>query len=251
MSLPPDYRKEESLWYCITHSKKAWEWNNLPTKHLMSEEKHPNHERNKEQDREDKLREMVGGVLATGLWFFLDLYFLYPENHQAAWWLGLLFIAFQLIQNSFMRLRTTVIAIAIMTLGGGVGSFFLPPKIPQETETHGWLIPANDPSPPNPCERFRPTPPNAIAIFLALTAHGLSMIRRSSKCTFVLWSHSNGTKREKSLSAQTFSMKLGISLPALNAVSFTWFSLQSPTTREVRIRAPWLSMTGKVTKCCI
>jgi len=28
---------------------------------------------------------------------------------------------------------------------------YFPPPLPQETGNHGWLIPANDPTPPNSC----------------------------------------------------------------------------------------------------
>jgi hypothetical protein len=118
----------------------------------MSEEEHPNDDETGEsRDPQDTFREMVGGVLATGLWFFIDLYFLYPESHKGAWWLGLLFICFQLIQNSFMRLRPSIIAMGIVALIGLIGDFFLPPMLPKETDTHGWMIPANDTTPANAC----------------------------------------------------------------------------------------------------
>jgi hypothetical protein len=152
MPLPPDYRKEESLWYCLTHSRQGWEWDGTSINHLMNEEEHPNDNPDTNNDPQDKRREMIGGILATGLWFSIDLYFLYPEHHQAGFWLGLLFVSFQLIQIPIFELRTTAIVIAlILGLVGGIGQFILPPTPLSETETHGWLVPADDTTPANAC----------------------------------------------------------------------------------------------------
>jgi hypothetical protein len=62
---------------------------------------------------------------------------------------------------------------------GGIGSFFLPPMHPQETETHGWLVPANDPMPKNECSRLSPLP--AGSLLLAIAGGGAYITTRTTK----------------------------------------------------------------------
>jgi hypothetical protein len=96
MALPPDYRNEESLWWCLTHDKGfTWEWERSD---LMREVKNGNSESDEKSRRKAQRREFIRITLLDLLGFVLVLYFVWPTSHVLALWS---FVAFTAIQFAF------------------------------------------------------------------------------------------------------------------------------------------------------
>ena len=109
----------------------------------------PYNERDTDDEREKKAREIIGAFFASIIWFFVDLTFVWPESHQRAYWFALAFVIAQIVQISQLRRRTIIKALAVWIIIWAVFYPFVPPNPPKETETHFWLVPASDPSPAN------------------------------------------------------------------------------------------------------
>ena len=120
----------------------------------MSEEK-PGHQ----------IGKRIGEFLILAIYLFLDVHSVWPESHIIA----LLVIppgvvALMLLDGGF-RTRWLVIITAALILICGVIYFVAPPILPEETEHHGWLLPADKPTPPNGCDGER-IPPNTMMFLL-------------------------------------------------------------------------------------
>jgi hypothetical protein len=113
--------------------------------------KHANNKRDADRERGRKLREIIGGIFATIVWFFIDFAFVWPESHERAYWAAIIFVAAQLIQIIQIPWRITVKILVGWFVIAPLGYFFLPATPKPETETHHWLTAANDPTPPNDC----------------------------------------------------------------------------------------------------
>jgi hypothetical protein len=127
-------------------------------------------------------------LFLTVLFLIFDFYFGWQYSHLVTWILATVAIAgsIVIVLPYPHGLVTGLVALII-----GIATLYvLPAMEPSETETHGWIVPANDPSPPNPCEgwaRF-PIPPKAIVVYLGsnsgwttsgqtiLQVHGRSLI---------------------------------------------------------------------------
>jgi hypothetical protein len=117
----------------------------------MSQKENPDDEGRTDGENEKKVRDIVGSAFATIIWFFVDLTFVWPESHERAWWLGIVFLPTQLLQISQIPLRTTVITVVIWLAIGGIGYRFIPPTPKPETETHFWVETGNEPTPKDLC----------------------------------------------------------------------------------------------------
>jgi hypothetical protein len=145
MALPPDYRNEESLWWCLTHDKGcAWEWERDD---LVPEGKsaHPESDE-KAGHKAQRRREFLLGFLV----FILGLYGVWTNWHALALWSLVTFVTIQSAFSSW-SVKTRVLVVIAAVVAGAIIQSEMPATPRPETDTHGWLIPANDPTPPNAC----------------------------------------------------------------------------------------------------
>src|SRR6266478_5295545 len=87
-------------------------------------------------------------LFLTGIFLFFECYFGWPVSHVVTWILMTVTVAGSLaivIPGIGIALGVIILLVGLLCV------YFLPPMPPPETETHLWLIPANDPSPPNSC----------------------------------------------------------------------------------------------------
>ncbi len=82
-------------------------------------------------------------------------------NHIAAVWVAVTIVSLYLID--LLRSQSVFWIPGIMMLGL-IASIIVPPMLPVETETHGWLIPASDSTPPNPCGTETPKSGGVVVI---------------------------------------------------------------------------------------
>ena len=127
---------------------------------MITEEDSQKNERDAKREREQKLREAIGGITATITWFLVDLTFVYPESRERAYWFAIVFLAAQIVQITQLRLRTTIKALVVWMIIAPIGYHFWPATPPKETETNFWLVPADDPTPPNGCSSQGVSVPN-------------------------------------------------------------------------------------------
>jgi hypothetical protein len=108
-------------------------------------------------------------LFATTIFLILEFYFVWSSSHIFTWILATVTVAGSLFLALPMPIGLTVAAIA---MAAGLGTIeFVPPMPLAETETHGWLGPANEPSPPDPCAHLgHPIPQNAIAVYFGSNA---------------------------------------------------------------------------------
>jgi hypothetical protein len=132
----------------------------------VSEEPNPDNERGLHRDSDQNIREEIGALLSAALWVLVDLRWVWPESHEWALLFGIGYLVFQCIERrtllkSYRALSTGVVGVLVV---GAVAYYFLPatPKI-ETFETHGWLTPGDDPTPPNDC----PKPASDEILFLA------------------------------------------------------------------------------------
>lgn len=107
---------------------------------------------------------VFGGTLLVGI---CDFAFFYHDSHLIAFiilasWLSLISV-YELHVRGVRRLGI-IAAILLIFTGALLASWIIGPVLPDETETHGWLIAANDPTPPNGCK-----PPPGALLFVAGT----------------------------------------------------------------------------------
>lgn len=121
-------------------------------------------------------RRHIGEGVALLLYFIIDGYDIWPKSHLIA----LLSAVAGASAILFAELRVKVWAVWTVTLVGiaGIIYFNAAPLLPEETETHGWLLPAHDPTPPNGCESY-PAPNNAL-LFIAGTNAAWTMANAKS-----------------------------------------------------------------------
>jgi hypothetical protein len=109
----------------------------------------------------DSIRKSVGEFILYGIFVLIDVLEIYPLSHLlglSAFVLGT--IALCLVEKS-ITLRWTVIAgIATSILSAFL--YFAFPYSPAAPVV-GWLQPANEPTPPNGCDR-EPAPPNSLLV---------------------------------------------------------------------------------------
>jgi hypothetical protein len=67
------------------------------------------------------------------------------------------------LDGSFSEYKIFIIT-AVLCVFCSIIYFVAPPILPEETETHGWLLPANEPTPPNGCDSM--APPKEAILFL-------------------------------------------------------------------------------------
>jgi hypothetical protein len=103
------------------------------------------------------------------LWFFLDVWFIWPQSHVAALWVFFGFVAIQLAFAFPIASSRYRYAIGVLLLAALIQPF-LPPVPKPETETHFWLVPAGDPlTSDNPCAEWvskGAVPSDAIFLFV-------------------------------------------------------------------------------------
>jgi hypothetical protein len=109
-------------------------------------------------DRQRHLRELV--VLA--LYFAYDGLDVWTVDHGKALLEGLIgIIAVLAIEVSLKRLIPIGVALGCCAY---VVDLVAPPILPSETESHGWLMPANEPTPPNGCTAMGAIPADALLV---------------------------------------------------------------------------------------
>jgi hypothetical protein len=113
-------------------------------------------------------------LFATVVFLVLEFYFLWYASHRITWIVATVTVAVSLLLVFPWPVGLVLFFLAVGV--GGITFFYLPPN---ETEFHGWLVPANDPNPaiPPPC---KPSPDATLVYLgssLALAPNDLNEIR--------------------------------------------------------------------------
>lgn len=123
-------------------------------------------------------RRHIGEAVALILYFAVDGFEVWPEHH--GWALVIAVAGISAICFGEFPVRWWLGITVFLAALAAVIYFWAGPVLPKETETHGWLIPKNDPTPPNGCSMMQ-MPANAL-LFLAgtngawTTANGRSVL---------------------------------------------------------------------------
>ncbi|HTW88990.1 MAG TPA: hypothetical protein VMD75_13390 [Candidatus Binataceae bacterium] len=100
-------------------------------------------EAREQAERKRQRRDVIGTVLFELLWFGSDAYWFWPQSPIATLWIGSIGVAIAIYRH-VDSLDFVVRAIAATAATALIVQPYLPKVLPAETETHGWLIPAND-----------------------------------------------------------------------------------------------------------
>jgi hypothetical protein len=93
-------------------------------------------------------------LFATTIFLILEFYFVWSSSHIFTWVLAVVTVSVSLFLAFPMPIGVTLATIAMAV---GLGTIELVPSMPLvETEMHGWLVPANDPTPTNACSNILP-----------------------------------------------------------------------------------------------
>ena len=101
----------------------------------------------KRMGTENKRR--IGEAVVLILFFIFDGYEFWPTSHLIA--LSAAILGTSAVFFAEMPIRAWIISSAGLVFVAAVIYFTASPILPEETETHGWLLPANDDTPHNSC----------------------------------------------------------------------------------------------------
>jgi hypothetical protein len=118
---------------------------------------HPQHEP-REHKMEENWRITAWELFATIISSVLGFYLLWPVSHQFFWISATIAVAVSLALIFPWRYGLPLGLVSLI-----LGVVVLPHLPPNETQFHGWLTPADDPTPPSPCG---PIPPETLGVFL-------------------------------------------------------------------------------------
>jgi hypothetical protein len=165
MSLPRDYRKEDSLWFCLTHDKGySWDWETLVTESHSAQ-----NESDEQASQKAKRREFIRITALDILGFVCVLYFIWPTSHTKALWALIVWAGIQFGFSSW-SVKNRAVAIAGLLILGLAYQAKIPATPRVESDTHGWLVSANDPTPANACSVRTNVPKGSLTIILGNSA---------------------------------------------------------------------------------
>lgn len=116
-------------------------------------------------ERDEKIRKRIGEALILTVYVVFDLRDEWPKNHISALILGVIAISSILLME--LRWKKWAVATTALVIIAAIILRVAHPVLLEETESHGWLLPANDSTPPNGCDRD-PIPADAV-LFIAGT----------------------------------------------------------------------------------
>jgi hypothetical protein len=112
----------------------------------------------------------VSYIVLYLLFIVVDAHDIFPWRHDVAIFAGAAATIALLYAEAFAIGAITSIAWVALSATVAVTAFglnlYVGPNLPAETETHGWLIPANDPAPPSSCSDTNIAGHDAIIVFL-------------------------------------------------------------------------------------
>jgi hypothetical protein len=94
-------------------------------------------------------------LFSTVIFLFFEFYFGWSQNHYVTWLVATVTIA-GCLAIVFPWPIGLPVAFFVFLLGLATVDILPPTPLP-ETETHGWLVPANDPTPENGCGKIVPS----------------------------------------------------------------------------------------------
>jgi hypothetical protein len=115
----------------------------------------------------ETIRKRIGEALILTVYVVFDFRDEWPKNHIFA--LTLAVIAFSSILLIEFRCKIWAIATTMLIVIAAVILLAAPPVVPEETEYHGWLVPANDPTPPNKCIKQKTNQANTLLMLFGGT----------------------------------------------------------------------------------
>ena len=104
-----------------------------------------------DDDEKPSVRKRIGELLVLGVYLFANVWEFWNESHLLCLALALLGILGLLLYDGALSIRQVFIVMALSTGVAAVIFFAAPPISLQETEFHGWLVPADDPTPETAC----------------------------------------------------------------------------------------------------
>jgi hypothetical protein len=130
---------------------------------------------------ESDYRQIIFTALFELVWFSGDVAFWWNESHIIFLWWGVLGLVVAILRH-IPSLRIALSASILLILLACIMQPYLPPMPKHETSTHGWLIPANDPIPPNACDKSMPSiPKDALLILFGDSATVLGHLENRDK----------------------------------------------------------------------
>ena len=131
----------------------------------MAESDSADNKAHEEAKGKSNYREVIGTALFEVPWFLMDAFWFWPISHIAALWAGAFGVAVAIFRH-IPSLRIVLSLIVLIGLSAYIVQPSLPPTPKPETETHGWLMPADDPTPDNACTSDPNTPRDALVVML-------------------------------------------------------------------------------------
>jgi hypothetical protein len=98
-----------------------------------------------------KIRKRIGEFLILLIYLVIDAFEVWPHSH--GWALSAVvvgIVALMLLDGEFSYKSIAAVGTTASIVCAGIYAW-APPTRPDETENHGWLLPANDPSPQTAC----------------------------------------------------------------------------------------------------
>jgi hypothetical protein len=109
--------------------------------------------------------ERGGEFIFLGIYLFGDVWGFWEVNHLLCLSLGALGIFGLIWYDDAFNLRKLVLIAICLVVITIIVDLAAPPILPTETETHGWLLPDNTPTPPGMC-KFGVSPTKEAVMFL-------------------------------------------------------------------------------------
>src|SRR5262249_40493983 len=104
-------------------------------------------------------RKRVGELLILLIYLLLEAFGIWPLSHFWALVTGVAGIVALLLFDGALTIARISGASGVLVVIAAMIYWFAGPNLPEETPEHGWLLPANDPTPPNGCTSGKVGPP--------------------------------------------------------------------------------------------
>jgi hypothetical protein len=99
--------------------------------------------------RDETIRKRIGEALILTVYVVFDFRDEWPKNHISALILGVIAISSILLIE--LRWKKWAVVTIVLVITAAIILRLSPPVLPEETDYHGWLLPANDPVPKTAC----------------------------------------------------------------------------------------------------
>jgi hypothetical protein len=142
----------------------------------------------------------IAGLVVYGLFIFIDVKEFWPLSHIFASASGIVatiaLVYLEALVPGAISFRSFLICCLIIVAAGASIYALMPASLPDETDIHGWLLPAREANPVNACEE-KPRPKDAILFVFGTngawtTGNGNSTVLEVGNCTLMSMQRDGG-----------------------------------------------------------